>query len=141
MLIDVKHRLNEPEIRDLLAYAVFPEPEALERAVHSYSESEQLLYAYEEEGRLVGVIGILPEQDGFQITHIAVAPEERRKGIGEEMIVLAAEQRDAIQISAETDDDAVDFYRKVGFIVTSLGETFPGVERYLCTWNRDEDSE
>lgn len=35
-------------------------------------------------------------------------------------------------IYTETDNDAVDFYRKYGFEITSLGEKYPGVERFLC---------
>ena len=35
-------------------------------------------------------------------------------------------------ITAETDRDAVEFYWSSGFKVTSLGEKYPGVERFLC---------
>lgn len=37
-------------------------------------------------------------------------------------------------LDAETDADAVDFYRRCGFAVESLGERYPGVERFRCTW-------
>jgi hypothetical protein len=33
---------------------------------------------------------------------------------------------------AETDADAVDFYRAIGFAVENLGERYPGVERRRC---------
>lgn len=39
-------------------------------------------------------------------------------------------------IVAETDDEAVDFYRRYGFFITSLGEKYPGVERFLCQYNK-----
>nr|WP_201024033.1 hypothetical protein [Paenibacillus sp. 32O-W] len=32
------------------------------------------------------------------------------------------------RMEAETDKDAVDFYRKIGFHVTTLGEKYPGIE-------------
>jgi len=35
---------------------------------------------------------------------------------------------------ATTDAEAVGFYRRCGFAVHSLGELFPGVERFECTW-------
>ena len=38
--------------------------------------------------------------------------------------------------TAETDKDAVDFYRKLGFSVTSLGEKYPGVERFHCEYSK-----
>lgn len=36
------------------------------------------------------------------------------------------------KIQAETDQEAVGFYRKAGFVITSLGEKYPGVERFSC---------
>ncbi|MNU09693.1 hypothetical protein D3C72_2564150 [compost metagenome] len=35
-------------------------------------------------------------------------------------------------ITAETDHEAAGFYRSAGFTVTSLGEKYPGVERFAC---------
>jgi hypothetical protein len=35
---------------------------------------------------------------------------------------------------AETDADAVGFYRRCGLAVTSLGERFAGIERFRCEW-------
>ncbi len=35
-------------------------------------------------------------------------------------------------LEAETDEDAVGFYIKCGFIVTSLGEVHPNTERFRC---------
>lgn len=41
-------------------------------------------------------------------------------------------------IIAETDDDAVGFYRKVGFSVLPLGDKYnTGINRYLCTLTID----
>ena len=40
------------------------------------------------------------------------------------------------EITAETDRDAVEFYRRVGFEVESLGEQYPGTERFLCRLER-----
>ena len=36
-------------------------------------------------------------------------------------------------MEAETDIEAVDFYKKIGFQTVSLGEKYPGVERFKCT--------
>lgn len=40
------------------------------------------------------------------------------------------------KIIAETDMDAVGFYRRYGFSIEALGEKYPGVERYKCTLER-----
>ncbi|MGG4554653.1 hypothetical protein ABEX11_20625 [Paenibacillus humicus] len=37
------------------------------------------------------------------------------------------------RVEAETDKDAVDFYRRLGFNITSLGQKYPGVERFQCS--------
>ena len=39
-------------------------------------------------------------------------------------------------IVAETDHEAVDFYRRYVFFITSLGEKYPGVERFLCQYTK-----
>ncbi|WP_268921683.1 hypothetical protein [Metabacillus sediminilitoris] len=39
-------------------------------------------------------------------------------------------------ITAETDKEAVVFYRNYGFKITSLGEKYPGVERFLCEYKK-----
>lgn len=41
------------------------------------------------------------------------------------------------RMEAETDKNAVNFYRKIGFNITSLGEKYPGVERFKCTLNKE----
>ncbi|MCR2823625.1 GNAT family N-acetyltransferase [Lederbergia panacisoli] len=69
------------------------------------------------------------------IRHIAVSSEQRGKGFGSKMINFLSEQYPFI--SAETDKDAVDFYRKYGFIITNLGEKDPGVERFLCEYRKE----
>jgi len=36
------------------------------------------------------------------------------------------------RITPEIDDSAVGFCRKCGLAITSLGQEYPGVERFLC---------
>ncbi|WP_337993591.1 GNAT family N-acetyltransferase [Lysinibacillus sp. CNPSo 3705] len=66
--------------------------------------------------------------------HIAVLADQRGKGIGSKMIHFIASKYPSIV--AETDYEAVDFYRCYGFFITSLGEKYPGVERFLCQYNK-----
>ncbi|MCM3588365.1 GNAT family N-acetyltransferase [Mesobacillus maritimus] len=121
-----------PSIRELLAFTTsgFMVDEEYEKYLKI---TNRKLYAYESQGKFVGCIGI--EIVGFNecvIKHIAVSPEQRGKGIGSKMIQSLSEQYPFI--SAETDIEAVDFYRKYGFAITSLGEKYPGVERFLCEY-------
>ncbi|GAA0394735.1 hypothetical protein GCM10008933_26940 [Paenibacillus motobuensis] len=43
------------------------------------------------------------------------------------------------KIIAETDQDAIGFYSKIGFEIHSLGEKYPGVERFQCILSKDHE--
>lgn len=45
------------------------------------------------------------------------------------------------RVIAETDEEAVNFYRSIGFEVYSLGEKYPGVERFRCIYEVEESEE
>ncbi|PKH12028.1 GNAT family N-acetyltransferase [Planomicrobium sp. MB-3u-38] len=67
-----------------------------------------------------------------EIRHIAVGVDCRSSGIGSWMIKEVIKLHNIQEIAAETDVDAVDFYRKIGFNIKSLGEKYPGRERFYC---------
>ncbi|MCY1251522.1 hypothetical protein D9M72_652950 [compost metagenome] len=48
------------------------------------------------------------------------------------MIRYVEEHHAFSSIYAETDQEAVLFYKNLGFHITSLGEKYPGVERFGC---------
>ncbi|MFS0869796.1 GNAT family N-acetyltransferase [Paenibacillus xylanilyticus] len=142
MLINLKSRIQEPEVQELLSYSVFPDPEQVGRALQQYVEKDELLLdGYEDEGQLIGLIGY--EQTGISeitIQHIAVLPENRFKNYGRGMIAQLLEKYNPDRLIAETDQEAVEFYRNTGFVVYSLGELYPGVERFRCVLEQDEDA-
>ncbi len=47
----------------------------------------------------------------------------------------------ALPIVAETDRSALGFYVALGFTMTSLGEKYPGVERFLVRLAASDDSD
>ena len=139
-MVDLKSKLDEPAVVELIGLAVFPEPEHVERAVQMYMQDERLeLLGYEEEGTIIGVIGFHDDLGEIELKHIAVIPEERGKGYGRGMLMELIKLKDPKVIVAETDEDAVDFYRGSGFTVESLGEKYPGAERFKCTYITDLD--
>ncbi len=86
-----------------------------------------------------GVQGIIAvEEAGRQaavILGIAVDAACRRNGIGRRLIADTAARLDLGVLTAETDDDAVCFYRRCGFQTVAFKKTF-GQEvcrRYHCT--------
>ncbi|NUU76432.1 GNAT family N-acetyltransferase [Paenibacillus xylanilyticus] len=142
MLINLKSRIQEPEVQELLSYSVFPDPEQVGRALQQYVQKDELLLdGYEDEGQLIGLIGY--EQTGISeitIQHIAVLPENRFKNYGRGMIAQLLEKYNPDRLIAETDQEAVEFYHNTGFVVYSLGELYPGVERFRCVLEKDEDA-
>ncbi|MBW4083734.1 GNAT family N-acetyltransferase [Paenibacillus sp. S150] len=104
--------------------------EELER--YLAEDSRELLGAFAS-GELAGVIGIRhgPEA-GAEILHIAVLGRLRGRGIGAAMIGEIRKCKEIETLQAETDRDAAGFYRSCGFTVSSLGEKYPGVERFSC---------
>lgn len=66
------------------------------------------------------------------LTAIGVAVSHRGRGLGRRLLREVERTIDDDWIEAETDDDAVGFYRSCGFAVESLGEKYPGVERFRC---------
>ncbi|SMF81175.1 Acetyltransferases [Paenibacillus uliginis N3/975] len=142
MIKQISSRLEDLEVKELLAYSVFPDPERLDQAVEAYRKPNGLeLYGYEEEGVLVGIIGVDKVEDEMTIKHIAVTPENRGKDYGRGMILELMVQQKPARVIAETDEEAVGFYRSIGFEIYSLGEIYPGVERFRCVYEVEEEEE
>ncbi|MCP3773026.1 GNAT family N-acetyltransferase [Paenibacillus sp. MZ04-78.2] len=136
MLIDIKSRLDQPEIAELLEYSIFPDPARLEQTLSDYKRSEELeLYGYEKDGNLLGLVGFrINPGRVMELRHIAVQPDYRGQGYGRGQILELIHLKGPAEIVAETDEDTVDFYRNIGFEIVSLGENYSGVERFRCTY-------
>ena len=143
MLQSVKNQVRDAQIASLLALAVFPDAEHLERAITFYEENgEAELLTYEEAGEKIGIIGFRPSGEGeITITHIAVAPNSRGAGYGRGMLLELMVREKPGVVVAETDEEAVDFYRAVGFAVVSLGFGSAGLERFRCAYEVEEEDE
>ena len=85
--------------------------------------------------QVLGVI-VSEERDDatIEITSIATTGSSERQGVGRALVSDLLSRHRGMSVVAETDDDAVGFYRALGFAVTSLGEKYPGVRRYRCAY-------
>ena len=131
--------LDTSELRELMlplmGWRGEPESDrvAVEEAIERYASQTNLFpYGVVREEKLAGMIGIEATNKHGIIRHIVLAPLWRRCGIGQPMIVEAAVFLGLSVLEAETDADAVNFYRACGFVIRSLGEKYPGTERFLC---------
>lgn len=129
---EIKLNSFQPNLRKLLSFAT--SEKNVEREYKLYIQSPvRELYGYEFGDDIIGCIGIeLLGPKRCEIKHIAVSPNHRGKGIGSKMISFIKDKYSLSFISAETDKDAVIFYKNYGFKITSLGEKYPGVERFQC---------
>ncbi|SET35186.1 GNAT family N-acetyltransferase [Paenibacillus sp. NFR01] len=144
MLIDLKNKLDDPEIAELLGYAVIDDPQELERARVEYRDQSALqLAGWEEDGLVVGLTGFEETEDGsLVLRHIAVLPENRGKGYARGMILELLSAREPRYVLAETEDEiGADFYRSLGFMVYSLGANAAGIETFRCVYEVDESEE
>jgi ribosomal protein S18 acetylase RimI-like enzyme len=110
------------------------EPERLEALATAYTtHPDKELHAWIEGGSIVGIVALehLPFST-IRIAQIGVAPSRRGRRIGSAMIEHVERTYPAFALEAETDRDAVGFYRALGFEVESLGEKYPGIERFRC---------
>nr|WP_069960317.1 ribosomal protein S18-alanine N-acetyltransferase [Kurthia senegalensis] len=102
--------------------AVFATPWTLEAFELEMTKNTQATYIVaEKEGRLIGFCGMWIVLDESQITNVAVMPEGRGQGIGEQLMREAlriAQERDCVVMSLEvrvSNDVAQNLYRKLGF--------------------------
>lgn len=122
--------LDDSRFQSLLASAAGH----VERVVTKYKTvaSWKMLGFYEGDA-LIGIAGyekVSPEK--AMLLHIAVDAQQRGNGIGKRMIDYICKETQITTLEAETDRSAVAFYRRSGFQITSLGEKYPGVERFQC---------
>lgn len=82
----------------------------------------------------VAILGYALTDAEAILLHIATALRVRGTGIGTNLLnTLRGLIPPGLSVVAESDAEAIGFYRSNGFRVTSLGEKYPGVERFRVT--------
>ncbi|MDH6348189.1 GNAT family N-acetyltransferase [Brevibacillus sp. 1238] len=136
------HELTD-DVASVIAASIFnPTEEKLNVLMRLYkSDPNRILYAFAEGEKLVAIIGlkINRTENTAVILHIAVEEVQRGKGIGRKLIDEVLQQHSFAALQAETDQDAVAFYQACGFAVESLGELYPGTERFFCVKPNSHD--
>jgi ribosomal protein S18 acetylase RimI-like enzyme len=82
-------------------------------------------------GALVGVVGYTVKDTDVVVLHIATREDFCRSGVGRQMLQAVCEATpNHFRLVAETDSNAVGFYIANGFLAESVGEKYPGIERF-----------
>ncbi|MBA2175190.1 GNAT family N-acetyltransferase [Halobacillus locisalis] len=134
-MIEITSTSLSSRVRELFSYVTSTRKTA--SLYQTYvAEKDYRLYGMISGGDVIGIVGVHKyEQARYEIKHIALLPSERGKGYGRKMIKAVMMENPAAGIVAETDREAIQFYEKCGFEVTSLGEKYPGVERFKCEYH------
>ncbi|MBP2100714.1 GNAT family N-acetyltransferase [Enterococcus rivorum] len=115
---------------------VYPnQPQRFAEKINQYSQgSKYKTYSIISRSKeLLGII-IIEQKDAQTIIIQGIACELtfRNQGIGRKMVNYIIDICQPTTILAETDDDAIDFYKKLGFNMEMQKEKYPENTRYLC---------
>lgn len=124
-------------VYDVYRHCMFqPTPEKFRKKAEGFlADATVRIFACLEDGEVRGVAVLsLAAPHRGELLGIATAPEYRGRGIGSGMIAHLTARCGLTALLAETDDDAVGFYRKTGFAVTPCTAIYDGqpVTRYRC---------
>ena len=130
---NVKASLFDYEILALMKPSVYdPSPERLKCRTEKYSaDKNTFVYACKIDGVYAGIVVLKTENDTAEILDIALKPEYRKHGIGKSLIDFIFTQFPIDTLTAETDDEAVEFYKRCGFNVIGFGMKCNN-KRYIC---------
>lgn len=102
------------------------------------SEPYIQIFVCEVNNREEGILVLDKRTSDSEIIGIAVSENCRHNGIGRYMIQQVMDLAQLEVLSAQTDDDAVGFYRRCGFTVETEIKEYPDgvVNRYNCELKR-----
>lgn len=101
------------------------------------NDSSVCVYGYFLNKKIIGVISTQETDEVIEIIGIAVDIKKRLSGIGTKLIDYIKDKSKKT-IIAETDSDAVMFYKKYGFDIEEkiISKSNISYSRYVCTLNR-----
>ena len=130
-LVELNGRQDEPVVRRVLELS-HGSKEALEEVCAHYLSGQWPFIGWQEGEEVLACAGAERLGKGtIGIRSIAVEPARRRRGLGRTLLDALAHRLEARTLVAETDDEAVGFYRRCGFSVEDAPPKF-GRARYWC---------
>ena len=113
---------------------------ATEFIAQARARGSSILVACSDRG-IVGTIISEARDDRFiEIINVATAHDTERRGVGSALVLALLARSKGCPVCAETDVEAVGFYRSLGFTIESLGDKYPGTVRYRCVSMEPRDN-
>lgn len=107
-----------PEVEGLLTRAMFPDPKRIRLRLEEYlTDPSRRVFVWEVAGQPVSAAGIRQTGEEVELLHLGTAPEHEGRGYAHALLHALLAGLNATRLTAETDDSAVDFYRRSGFKV------------------------
>ena len=138
-VVSLSGREAVPRVVSIMRHAIgSPSADKVQSVSQMYKADPKChLWGLSLEGNLASILGAEEISDAeTRIRHIATIAGERNHGYASELIRHLLTNDSIKVIWAETSQDAVGFYERNGFEIKSIGEQWPGIERFRCTWQR-----
>lgn len=134
----IKNIINDNcEFLDMLKYSHYnPTNDKINKISRKYNEDKNIYcFGSFDDNKMIGFIVVeYIDKFKYEIIDIALSPEYRKLGIGSKMVDYVIEKFSIKTLYAESDDDAVDFYKKYGFAINFI-DKFEETNRYKCIWS------
>jgi ribosomal protein S18 acetylase RimI-like enzyme len=131
--IDTSH----PELCEIIKLSIGnPTKVKIEKVVEGYKTLDHYLIGCLLDNKLIGVIGIQLVGSNINIKHISVHAEYRYKEIARHLVRTVIRNFKVASIVAETDDESIGFYKKLGFVCNSFENSYG--RRYQCRLNVED---
>lgn len=131
---------KDAENAALLERQIFSQPWSENGFLNALQLENTIFLVAKEDERVVGYVGMYRSLDEGEITNVAVAPDVRRRGIGEKLLhklFSLAEEKGVEKIILEvrvSNDSAVRLYEKNGFVRCGIRKgfyEFPKEDAYI----------
>lgn len=136
-IVDISGSLSNDSNLEILKKSVFePTKEKLIKRANYYENTDGVVsYGYAYNDVILGLIVLdVKNKDEIIILDIAVKKDHQKRGVGKALLNYVLFELEPKILIAETDDDAVGFYKKNKFEIVNLGEKYLNNTRYECKY-------
>lgn len=124
------------DIEEIIAPSIGnPTKEKVQNIIAGYQADDHCLIGAIINDRIVGIIGIKLNKNTAIIKHINVLEEFRKQGIAKKLIQYVIDYFSVKELYAETDGEAIGFYRSLGFKCEEFSTEY-GI-RYKCSYEEN----